>query len=62
MNHHAILDVRIGANGDRLHRARIVYFIGADHGVGADENVLADHHFAADDRGFIYIRRFGNQR
>ncbi|MNH24809.1 hypothetical protein D3C79_847610 [compost metagenome] len=62
VDHHAVLDVRVGADGDRLHVARVIDFVSTYHRVGADEHVLPDHHFAADDCRLVDVGRFGNQR
>ncbi|MCY1246807.1 hypothetical protein D9M72_600800 [compost metagenome] len=62
VDHHAVLDVRVGADGDRLHVAQFVDFVSADHGVGTDEHVLADHYFAANDCRLVDVSRLGNQR
>jgi hypothetical protein len=60
VDHHAVLDIRIGTDGDRVHVTVGVDFVGADHRVRADKYVFADDHLAADDCGFVDVGRFGN--
>src|SRR5512139_2169876 len=50
---HAVLDVGIGTDDDRLHVAGFVHFVGANDRVGADENVFLDDDLAAQDGGGV---------
>ncbi|MCY1457889.1 hypothetical protein D9M71_752200 [compost metagenome] len=62
MDHHAVLDVGIGTDDDRLHVAAFIYLVGANNRIGADEDVVMDNHLATDDRGFIHVGGLGNHR
>ena len=62
VDHHAILNVGVGANDDGLHLAVGIHLVGADHSIRADKDILFDDHLAADDGGLVDIGRFVDDR
>jgi len=60
VDHHAVLDVGMGADDDGIHLAFFVDLIGADDGVRADEDVFVHDDLAAQDGGLVDVSGFVN--
>src|SRR5450830_170356 len=58
VDHHAVLDIGMGADDDGLHIAFFIDLIGANDGVGADEDIFVHDDFAAQDGGLVDIGGF----
>ena len=55
MNHHAVLNIGIGADNDGFHIAVLIHFVGTDYRIGADEHIFFDDDLAAKNCGIVDI-------
>ena len=62
VDHHAILDIGVGADDDGFHISTLIHLVGTDHRIGADKDILFDDHLAADDGGLVDIGGFVDDR
>ena len=62
VNHHAVLNIGIGADDDGFHATLRIDLVGADNGIGPDKYILADDDFAADNGGGVDESGFGDDR